>query len=169
MLAALGAACAGPGAPSPLISPPPPGTPATIGQPATPLPFSPTAILAPPRSPTVAPTAAPTQPPAATGPSPTASPAGTPAGGVAVPPEAASAVESAKQDLAKRIGVAVGDVRVLSVTAVEWPTSALGCPKPGMAYAQVITPGYRIVLAAGGKQYEYHSDRGRNVILCEQQ
>lgn len=85
-----------------------------------------------------------------------------------MPAAAEAALEAAKHDLAQRTGAAPGDMRVVSVTPVEWPNSALGCPKPGMAYAQVVTPGYRIVLAAGGKQYEYHSDRGRNVVFCEQ-
>jgi hypothetical protein len=34
-------------------------------------------------------------------------------------------------------------------------------------YAQVITPGYRVVLEAGGQRYEYHTDTGRFVVLCE--
>jgi len=50
---------------------------------------------------------------------------------------------------------------------VEWSDASLGCPKPGFAYAQVITPGYRIVLTAGQQQYEYHTDKSRAVVLCE--
>ena len=56
---------------------------------------------------------------------------------------------------------------MLKVEAVEWRDSSLGCPEPGKAYLQVITPGYLFVLEAGGKTYEYHADRGNRVILCE--
>ena len=78
----------------------------------------------------------------------------------------ATSVDLAKQDLAKRLGVPAYRLRVDSVTSVAWPTSALGCPRPGLLYSQLVTPGYRIVLEAGGQTYEYHSDRGRRVVSC---
>lgn len=68
-------------------------------------------------------------------------------------------------DLAQRLGVATTAITVRSVESVEWPDASLGCPQPGMMYAQVITPGFRIVLEANGKHYEYHSGTG-SVILC---
>jgi hypothetical protein len=71
------------------------------------------------------------------------------------------------QDLAGRQGLAPEAVRVASVEAVEWPDASLGCPQPGMMYAQVITPGYRVVLEAEGQTYEYHTDEGRFVVLCD--
>jgi hypothetical protein len=71
----------------------------------------------------------------------------------------------AVSDLALRLKVAEGDVKIKSVQAVDWPDTALGCPQPGQMYAQVITSGYRIILTAGGKDFEYHSDRSR-VIPC---
>jgi len=75
-------------------------------------------------------------------------------------------IERAREDLAQRLGVSVEEIEVQAVEAVEWPDASLGCPQPGMMYAQVITPGYRILLQVGGKTYEYHSDRKR-VILCQ--
>ena len=62
-------------------------------------------------------------------------------------------------DLAGQLGIAAEAITVRSVEAVEWPDASLGCPKPGMMYAQVITPGYRIVLEANGQSYEYHAGR----------
>jgi len=80
-------------------------------------------------------------------------------------PGAEDLVKAALRDLADRIKVASADIRVKEVQAVEWPSTALGCPEPGMMYAQVITPGYKIVLTAGGRDYTYHSDRSR-VVYC---
>ena len=80
--------------------------------------------------------------------------------------EEAKMVDMARQDLAKRESVAVDQVKVVSVTSVQWPTTALGCPQPGIMYAQIVTPGYRIVLESKGQTYEYHSDRGRRVVYC---
>ncbi|MCD6291080.1 MAG: hypothetical protein J7M34_11300 [Anaerolineae bacterium] len=74
-------------------------------------------------------------------------------------------VAQAVADLAERLHVAEDEITVRSVEAVEWSDTSLGCPQPGMMYAQVITPGYRIVLEAGGQRYEYHTDRSR-VLLC---
>ncbi|HYR20975.1 MAG TPA: hypothetical protein VEQ15_15870, partial [Myxococcales bacterium] len=49
----------------------------------------------------------------------------------------------------------------------SWPDTSLGCPKPGMSYAQVVTRGFLIELEAAGKSYRYHSDLER-VVPCEE-
>ena len=36
-----------------------------------------------------------------------------------------------------------------------------------MAYAQVITPGFRLILAAGQTNYEFHSDTAGHVVTCQ--
>ena len=79
-------------------------------------------------------------------------------------------VAQAINELAARLGVGWEEIIVFSVEYVEWPDASLGCPQPGMMYAQVITPGYRVTLcvAAGGACYEYHTDRGAHAVLCEQ-
>jgi hypothetical protein len=76
-------------------------------------------------------------------------------------------VDQAKADLARRLAVPVAEVRLVSSTEVTWPDSSLGCPEPGMHYAQVLTNGTRIILSAAGKQYEYHSGPRRAPFLCE--
>ncbi len=83
-----------------------------------------------------------------------------------VPQGAQQAVLAAKRDMASRLGVPIEEVRVVQVEAVEWPDASLGCPEPGKMYIQVITPGYRIVLQAAGKTFEYHTDRGSRAVLC---
>jgi hypothetical protein len=75
-------------------------------------------------------------------------------------------VEKAREDLDARLGIAPGEIRLLSIEAVQWRDSSLGCPQPGMEYLQVITPGYRIELEAGGQVYEYHTSDER-VVLCD--
>jgi hypothetical protein len=73
----------------------------------------------------------------------------------------------ASADLAKRLGLAPEAIKLVSAEEVQWSDASLGCPQPGMMYAQVITPGYRVVLEAGGHVYEYHADMGRFAVLCE--
>lgn len=133
------------------------------------------------------------QAPAALGPeaggpaAPTAAPAAAPAEetteettaaptAVAAPAEAAPIGQEetvqrpeqfAAQDLAQRLAIPVEEVTVVEVAEVEWPDASVGCPQPGMMYAQVITPGQLITLQAGGQTYSYHSGRGGQPFLCE--
>lgn len=67
-------------------------------------------------------------------------------------------VAQATTDAARRAGVQPDAVRVELVEARAWPDRSLGCPQPGMGYAQSITPGYLIVVEVGGQQYRYHTD-----------
>jgi hypothetical protein len=85
-----------------------------------------------------------------------------------IPDGAERAVEQAKEDLANRKGIDKGQIAVIEVKAVDWPDTSLGCPEPGMMYAQVITPGYRILLSYDGQIYPYHSDLGGRVVYCQQ-
>lgn len=71
-------------------------------------------------------------------------------------------------DLAGRLGVSPEEVRVASVEAVNWRDSSLGCPEKGQMYLQVITPGYRVILEAQGRQYDYRaSAQPATFRLCE--
>jgi hypothetical protein len=72
-----------------------------------------------------------------------------------------------KEDLAERLNVGIGQVRFMSIQAVVWPDASLGCPQPGMMYAQVLTPGYRIILKVDGQEYFYHTDEEDALMLCE--
>ncbi|MCA9873167.1 MAG: hypothetical protein KC441_05915, partial [Anaerolineales bacterium] len=82
-------------------------------------------------------------------------------------PDAQTAVvHLVSQDLADRSGIDASEISVVSVTSVDWSDSALGCPAPGYAYMQVITPGYKIVLEASGQSYEYHTDLKQHFVLC---
>jgi hypothetical protein len=90
------------------------------------------------------------------------------AAGVEPPGQAEAVVRLAREDLAGRLGLAPEAIQLVSVEAVEWSDASLGCPQPGMMYAQVITPGFLVVLEAAGETYEYHTDEGRFVVLCEE-
>lgn len=102
------------------------------------------------------------------------SPLPTPTGGnrpqevPTVPEKAQEIVAQARKDLAERLNVAEEDVSVVSLEAVQWQDASLGCPKPGTAYATVITPGYVLVLKAGDREYTYHTGRN-NLVLCGQE
>lgn len=64
-------------------------------------------------------------------------------------------------------GITPPMITVTSFEAQEFSDAALGCPQPDMMYAQVITPGYKVVLEAQGKEYDYRLTDAENIILCE--
>jgi hypothetical protein len=82
-------------------------------------------------------------------------------------PSLQSLIEKAKEDLAPRLSLSVTQINLIEAKAVTWPDSSLGCPQPGMAYTQILTPGYLILLEAGRKVHEYHANRDTYVIFCE--
>ena len=59
-----------------------------------------------------------------------------------------------------------GDIALVTVETMLWRDSSLGCPREGMQYLQVITPRYLVLLQAGDKQYQFHTDTGTAVVLC---
>lgn len=77
-------------------------------------------------------------------------------------------VDRAKRDLAVQQNTNADAVTLVSAEYRDWPDSALGCPRPGMMYAQVITPGYLITLEHDGATYEYHTDTNPEgmMVLC---
>ena len=79
-----------------------------------------------------------------------------------------SAASAAVAHLANELGITPQEVTVLTSDPVEWADASLGCPQPGMMYAQVVTPGYSFVMDAAGKQYKVHTDlTGQSVIVCQ--
>jgi hypothetical protein len=55
-------------------------------------------------------------------------------------------------------------IEPISIEPVDWPDASLGAPEHGVMYAQMITPGYRVVLRAGDRELIYHTDRGSRVV-----
>lgn len=78
-------------------------------------------------------------------------------------------VAQAVQDLSARTGIAPEAITVVSAEPKVWPDASLGCPQPGMRYAQVLQDGALIELEAGDRTYRYHTGGNRvEPFLCEQ-
>ena len=75
-------------------------------------------------------------------------------------------VALAKKDLARRRGISAERIVLKHIEGVDWPDASLGCPEKGKACAQVIMPGYRLVLSDGTTDFEYHTDKHQRVALC---
>ena len=125
---------------------------AACGAPSAP----PNVPTSPPSIPTSAPSVLPTMP---------ASPLD-PNSGSSTGPAAGqdAAVANSRQDLAERLNIDPSVITVVSVEAVDWPDGCLGVQTPGVMCTMVITPGYRVILEANGKQYEYHTNASGDAV-----
>jgi Ferritin-like domain len=94
----------------------------------------------------------------AAGPISTPSMVGTP-----VAPAAAAPVIAA---IAADLGVSPESVQLITFESRDWPDSSLGCPQPDMLYAQVVTPGYLVVVEVAGERIEYHTDKRGTIVRC---
>ena len=81
----------------------------------------------------------------------------------------AAAVEAARRDAAQRLNAPPESLRVEDVESRQWPDRSLGCPRQGVLYAQVLTPGYLIVLSNGSRRLEYHTDNRGMAVFCQEQ
>ena len=81
---------------------------------------------------------------------------------------ARKALIAARQAYVEAQGLPFIGPTVLAFDPVEWNDTSLGCPMPGLVYAQVITPGFRLVFDYQGQHNEYHTDQdGSNVVTCD--
>lgn len=76
-------------------------------------------------------------------------------------------VQAAVAAAAAELGADRTAVTVVSFEPRDWGDTSLGCPKEGEVYAQVITPGYLVLLTVDGRQHEYHTDGVDRAIRCD--
>ena len=76
-------------------------------------------------------------------------------------------VQAVLTDAASQLGVPIDEIVVVSAEAKEWSDASLGCPQEGEMYAQVITPGFQIIVEGAGRQLDYRTDSEGNFLVCE--
>ncbi len=70
-----------------------------------------------------------------------------------------SALQRAKTDLAKRLGIEESEIKEVSTSNKDFPDMSLGAPVADEMSAQMISGGWLINLSADGKNYEYRADK----------
>ena len=70
-----------------------------------------------------------------------------------------SATERAKQDLAERLSVSENEIKQVSAEETDFPDMSLGAPVADEMSAQMISSGWKIVLQADERDYEYRADK----------
>lgn len=106
-------------------------------------------------------------------PTPGITPAATPAPSASPPaqsnadPVLAAYIAVATADLAARLAIPLSAITVVEAAFFTWNDSSMGCPKPGMVYAQSLQAGALVRLEAGGRTYPYHVGPDGLPFLCE--
>lgn len=118
---------------------------------------SPTPAPPPTSKPTEAPTMPPTAQPTET-PTPAVPPGAEIGGSPTVTPDYPPAVLAAINALSTQRNIPADQIVVVNYEAVDWNNACLGLAGSGEMCAEVITPGYRIVLRGGGGEFEFHTN-----------
>lgn len=82
-------------------------------------------------------------------------------------PQAQKMIKLATEHLARKLKIREDQIFLFSVLPMTWPDSSLGCPRSGIVYEKVETPGYQILFDAAGQSATYHTDTISKVILCK--
>ena len=60
----------------------------------------------------------------------------------------------ARRLVAEMMSLPLDQVEAISVEQQDFSDASLGCPSPGMSYAQVITAGYKVLVEADGRRFD---------------
>jgi hypothetical protein len=86
-----------------------------------------------------------------------------------------TAAQAAIEDLAGRLSLDRGDIKVVSVDDQEFPDMSLGSAASGEMAAQMLSSGWKIKLEANQRNYEYRADKyqlrlhnfkGKNYVIA---
>ncbi|MEA2695335.1 MAG: hypothetical protein QOJ16_4722 [Acidobacteriota bacterium] len=71
----------------------------------------------------------------------------------------------ARAALGRELGVGESDAgELIRAEPVDWPNPSLGCPRKGMVYLQVVTPGWRLTFRVEGREWRVHVGGGRAIV-----
>jgi hypothetical protein len=77
------------------------------------------------------------------------------------------AVMVVRENLAEKLGLSTASVTLVEIQGVEWPDSCLGIVQEEVMCAQVITPGFRVVMEAEGQMYTYRTNLDASLTIEE--
>ena len=80
-----------------------------------------------------------------------------------LPPEQ-RAFEAVREALARQLGLDPLAIQLVETAPVDWPDACLGLPAAGESCAEVVTPGFRVIVETGGSSYEFHTNRDGSLV-----
>jgi hypothetical protein len=83
-----------------------------------------------------------------------------------LPPDVAQA---ARREVSSAVDVPVGEIAIVRANRVDWADTCLELGDPDEEVCgQAITPGWRVILEAGGTEYEAHTDLSADVVRLKE-
>ena len=76
-------------------------------------------------------------------------------------------LDTVRADLGMRTGAKPDAMKVVQASEIVFSDGSLGCGRPGQRYTREPVPGYRVILALEGKEYDYRVSRRGAIVLCE--
>jgi hypothetical protein len=71
-------------------------------------------------------------------------------------------------EAAKLANVPPQQLVIVRAESVVWNDGSLGCPEPGMEYAQALINGYWVLIKAAGQTFDFRVGGGGSFRLCPQ-
>lgn len=66
--------------------------------------------------------------------------------------------------LSQNLDLSADEITPVSMETVDWPDGCLGVHEEGLNCTQAITPGFRMILEANGREVEYHTNEDGTYI-----
>ncbi len=82
-----------------------------------------------------------------------------------IPVDLSPAQRAALTALADQLGLTADKIKLVSMDAVTWPDGCLGIVRMGVFCTQVEVPGFKIILEADGKKYEFHTNQDGSIVM----
>ncbi len=84
-----------------------------------------------------------------------------------IPLDLTPAQRAAVSALSDITGLSADKITLVSTEAVTWSDGCLGVQRPGMMCTQALVEGFKIILKADGREYEFHTNQtGSAVVLA---
>ncbi|MBK9927764.1 MAG: hypothetical protein IPP66_21030 [Anaerolineales bacterium] len=85
-----------------------------------------------------------------------------------IPVDLTPAQQAAVSALSETLSLPADQITLISTEAVTWPDGCLGVQRMGMMCSQALVEGFKIILEADGKQYEFHTNQnGSAAVLAK--
>ena len=82
-----------------------------------------------------------------------------------IPVDLTPAQRAAITALSDITNLSADKITLVSTTAVTWPDGCLGVQRMGMMCTQALVEGYRIILKADGREYEFHTNQNGSAVV----
>ena len=82
-----------------------------------------------------------------------------------IPVDLTPAQRAALTALSEQANLPADQIKLVATDAVTWPDGCLGIVRMGVLCTQAEVPGFKIILEADGKKYEFHTNQDGSIVM----